>query len=461
MGIELFVFLIASLATVLTVSLKPKLFWPALVIVNIFGNGPRLMGYYLWDEALTIAILFGALMYLSVAHYPKERRPLSQHGLVFIIWIIYMITESVIGIAANNDPRIIRWVIFYTILVLLFFFIYYKRKVFTFPDFKQMALVVTITTLIYYAIYILQGNYYDRLLGDHGRFAAQFLRGPFAWAGSATAVIPTLIAMPAALFLIKDKSFSIRLLSWFSIFMMMGVGFYYDSRISWIIIFSCFIIYAFRMKLINIVVFVFILSLFFLVFVKNPAKNVSLFFKDLNESAQSLWISNSQQRSGNLTRKLQFEAGIKRLVDNPRTFLIGDGIYSHRFTIYPYIHSLDEAYLPKPKFFNKSHYEEYKQNEEHQIYRTTAFTGLLIDTGLIGMLLFIFNFVFMGIKLIVTRSANRNVFLITLLISFMWLFVNNISDVILVYLLIMPCGLIEQWNQASMAGIRNGMKNNA
>ena len=38
---------------ILLIARKPRLFWPALIVVNIFGNGPRIKGYMILDEVLT------------------------------------------------------------------------------------------------------------------------------------------------------------------------------------------------------------------------------------------------------------------------------------------------------------------------------------------------------------------------------------------------------------------------
>ena len=76
---------------------------------------------------------------------------------------------------------------------------------------------------------------------------------------------------------------------------------------------------------------------------------------------------------------------------------------------------------------------------------TEAITNLLVDTGMVGLLLLLINFVLVALQIFRFKgNPNRNVLVLSLFIMFGWLFVINIVDVTLFYLMIMPYGFLIQ-----------------
>ncbi len=445
---------LTSLSTVLIVILRPRWFWLMLVIVNIFGCGPKVFGYFFYDELLTACIILGLFLRLSMRNARQNKKPLSWHKLVFTLWIFYMVIESFVGILVNNDIRIFRWVLFYIILGLVSEILYREIDWFPFPSLRQFSLTVLITVTIYYIFYLAQGVRYEILEGQYGRFATQYVNLPFIFAGTAIAVFPTLISIPAAIHLLNDRKLKTGIIAWISIVLMTVVGFFYDSRISYVIIICCFLVSLGRLGFRKIFSFIAIFITIFVLYTRTPVNNTIAFLDELFQSTQTLWMPKSREREGDLTRKLQFEAGFMRIADNTKTFLFGDGIYSHRFVLYPIMTELHSKYISRETlttFYGIRGYRESREKaEESRIFRTTAFTGLLIDSGLIGMGLFILNFIFTFFKLLSKKSGFRNMLLVVLLLSFMWMFVNNISDIVLWYLLIMPNGLLESLNHQAV-----------
>lgn len=447
---EIIAAIIISCTMIAIVIKKPKLFWPLLIIANIAGNGPRLMGYIFWDELLTGSIVIGAFLRMSTAKTENQKNNSSHHKLIFAVWVVYMIIESVIGIAANNDLRIIRWTLFYCLLWGLSYILSLKNSEFAFPSVKHFSVIVLTTIIVYYSAYLLHGIIIESILEMPylGRFSAQFLEEGFLWSGSATAVFPALIAMPAALFVIDNDKFKIRILAWTAVIFMMTVGWYYDSRITWVVIFSVMLVSIKKIKFKTIIIFIVILLGVFIVFV--PSASVDLFYEylyDTFKSTQALW----DPTESDLTRQLQFEAGFLRLIDNAKTFFIGDGIYSHRVTIIPYIDALHTKYITKEGQYLIPGHKEKRDDLTGQltIFRTTAFSALLVDTGIIGMFLFTLLFVMTIYKLTIRRGGYKVVLMVVCFLAYMWMFNNNISEIILLYLFIMPYGIIEQLSRST------------
>jgi uncharacterized membrane protein len=122
---------------------------------------------------------------------------------------------------------------------------------------------------------------------------------------------------------------------------------------------------------------------------------------------------------------------------------VGDGIYSHKTTIIPALQKLYES-VPAAPITIKS-----QELRDDAFQRTTAFSALLIDTGVIGMLSLIMLFIFTAHKILSQKGPHRVVLLTTLFLTFTWQFSINMTGIFLFYLLFMPCGLIEQLSKTS------------
>ncbi len=448
MQIEITIATLIAVIVMILVAKKPKLFWPILIVGNIVGNGPRLFGHIFWDELITGAVILGTLVRIKISG--KLLRGMNDRTGFFLVWVGYMVMESIIGVIVNDDLRIIKWILYYLMLGMLVCLTSKNGERFPFPSKRSLSVLVLITTVIYCSAYIMHGMIFEILFGvpGLGRFMDQFMTEGFLWSGSAIAVFPMLLAMPVAIFAISDASRKVRILAMVSILMMMTVAFYYDSRISWVVIFSILLASFRRIRFAKVVPIVLIFSTVFVFNMPAPREQVGEFFSTIFETTQALWSPGE----GDITRQLQFKAGFLRLSDNPKTFFIGDGIYSHRSTIIPHMEELNRLYLPEQIFIQPGHKETY---DDTLIFRTTAFTALIVDTGIIGMMLLTLNFIFMACRVVMSKTSDRIMYLTMILLAYMWLTVNNISDVILLYLLNMPNGIIEQLSQDSSAVVHS------
>lgn len=436
-------FVLTAGAISLFVAARPKWFWLMLIIGGIVGCGPRISGYFFLDEIISGAAVLGALMRIAMLRSLKPLTPVakSAHRTLFSLWIGYMIMESVLGVVYNNDFRIIRWVLFYAMLGVISAITYYRSTQFPFPSFRHLCLVVVTVTSVLYAVYLGQGMYFESILGAHGRFLSQDM----IWAGSAYAVFPTLIAGPATIFILNDESRIVRLLAWVSIALMMSIALYYDSRISWLVLLCYFIAGMRKINVRNLVLVLALFGLSFSLYTREPLRQIGELGQSILEASQALWAPGRSD----VSRNLNLQVGFMRITDNPKSFFIGDGVYSHRFTGIPYVEELYSKYLPNQDFVIPGSRDDSRGLE---IWRTVGFTALLIDTGLIGMFLFGINWVFVALKLVRARVSSKALFLSMLGMSFMWLLSNNITDISLLYLLIMPQGLIDRWSRGDIAG---------
>ncbi len=448
---EMLLVLIIGFTLIGLVTKKPKLFWPLLIIVNILGVGPSLMKYFFWDKILTAFIVLGSLMRIAVDKgHPRDAIKRDDHKLIFILWIGYMIMESVRGVIVNSDPRIIFWIFFYALLGLLSYILYYRGKDFPFPPIRQFSLIVLVSVLLYNIALLAYGVIIENVMGiQYGRFAAQFLfRDSFVWAPPSISSYPVLIGMPAVIFAMNDRSFRVRMLVLASLAIMITAAFYYDSRAAYIVIFCILLVSLPKIRFSKIIVIILIFIPMF--YYSMGSQRIGQFFsEEILSSSQFVWAPSARD----LPRQKHTVAAFLRLTDNVVTFFVGDGMYSHKLTIIPYMQKLYEG-MPDAPITIKS-----QALRDDDFFRTNAFTALLIDTGIIGILPLIFLFIGTTYKVMARKGPHRAVLLSTLFLAFMWQFSVNTTGIALFYLLFMPCGLVDQLSKTStpIKPVRRGL----
>jgi len=408
---------------------KPDFFWLILIVISVGTAGLMIKGCCLIDEYFLACLLLGILISVLIKNicFCKEKHNFldSFHILAFSFFIFYMIIQVMRGFWLWGDFRILRWLVYYLMLGVLSYII--SKKPFLLFDARKISLIISLSAFFYFFFYLAHG-----ILSQTVRGINWFDLQGVEWSGTSYAMFPVVIAIPAAIFLLKDRFLFYQLLGGLLLGLMVIVSFYYGSRISILTIFV-FLLFGFisfvvkKPKKIIILTVLSLLTLITLVLFIIGSKNIMDYYRILFGNRYEAW----RQAGGDLDRYIHFRASFDAVNDNWSTLLFGYGIYSHRYILAPYLQKFVNRYLPGVVV--------------EGITRTEGFTALLVDTGWIGLLLFTLNFLLVIVKnLLIKKSTNRILFILVVLITFCWLLISNIHDIILLYLLIMPSGLILQ-----------------
>ncbi len=438
------IILYVTIGFVLTglVALKPKRFWPLLIIVTVGTAGIMVGGKYTFlDEYLTACILFGGFLALSLGavHLRKERENIWEqfHKWVFLLMVGYMIVQSLQGLMVLESLRKIRWVVYYGMLGITAFMV--SNKGFPVPSRRKVSLIVSGSALVYLISYLLHGLLTETLRGI-SRFEVQ----PGEWSTTAYALFPLVIAIPSAIFLFGDRDYKYRLVGWATLIAGILAAFYYYSRTSWLVIFAFLFIALFKLGLRKVLLlllcFLLVFGLYFGTGNRGElTRRANSFLGELSRSAQSIRFWDVSSRT-DIDRKVHLQVGFISVAENWKTFLFGYGFRTHGIVISPYLKRLYEDHgLPQLA-------AKVKDDEG-----TEGFTALLVDTGWVGMLLLGMNFLFVAHKILIQKkNPNRIILLLSLFFAFLWLPVINMVDIMLFYLLIMPGGLLVQLSRHKM-----------
>jgi hypothetical protein len=428
------------------VARRPKLFWPMLVIGSITTSGIIVAREFTFlDEFFLGAVIFGGFMAISLGavtlYKPHEDKWDYIHRLMFFLMIIYMIIECARGMILLESLRKIRWIIYFSMLGVLSFML--SKKAFSVPNRRKLSLIISISTLIYFVTYTVYG-----LFSQWFRKVDIWSLETVEWASTAYAIFPVIIAVPACLFLIKEKKRIYRWIGLTTLISALITAFFYDSRVAWLVIIAFLIIslpfLGFRKSIIFFLIFFIILNLTIYYFWPEW-RTFSQFKGELLRSTLSILNVYKPENPDKVRRILIQVILAKDFWGDWKSLLFGYGFRAHGYIVGPYI---------ADKFSNDLDplLEGLKKQGSSE-----AFTALLVDSGLFGMLLLAINFLLTARNVLKRTKFNlkdyRIVLLLVLPLMFSWLFVINLVDIVLFYLIIMPNGLLIQLSRFESAEV--------
>ena len=426
-------FAIIGFIVLLTIALKPRLFWQILTMVTVGTGGLVIQNFGFTDEYLVGCIFLGIFLAMSIGAIRFKNNRVDSweqlHKWIFLIMAVYMFTQSVRGMLIWEELRKIRWPVYFGTLGVLSFLI--SHPTFSVPSPRKLSFTVVITSLVYFTLYVAIGMFYEIVLGVP-RCKIQNV----SWGGSTYAAFLLVIVMPAIFLLINDKNRVYRKMSWAALIIITFQSFYYDSRVSWLCILSFFIISlrrtGFRRSIYYLLIFIIFLGIYFQLIAPEwyTLKNVSKVMVD--SIIYRLFVL---QEGGYLGRGAHIRIAFPIISKNWHTFLFGYGFRASVSLIGPEL----------ARVYTKYRSYGIAQRMAGAKGSTVGFTNLLTDTGVIGMLLLIMNFFLVARKIFVlNKTQSRNFFLLSLLLTYLWLIITNPLDIILFYLIIMPSGLLIQ-----------------
>jgi len=427
-------YVIVGLGILVAVARRPSLFWPMLIIAAVFSAGLMVKEYTFIDEGFVGCVLIAGIMAISIrairVRNKQENIWEHLHEWIFYLMTIYLVVESIRGMLWWEDFGKMRWVVFFAMLGILAFMM--AKGDFPRLKRKAMLLIIAGSILAYFIIYLASGLIIENVLGG-SRWSAQTIE----WPSTAYAFFPLIIGMPAAIMLLSERNRSLRWIGWAVILLSIICAFYYQSRVSliYMLILSPFLL--FKLNIRRVVLLITVILIIFGLFMgagynKKFTDQIVFFRYDLSRTIEGLrnWDTNQ----ADIDRKVHLEAGFSSIKDNWESLFFGYGYRTHGVMIGPQLRTLWES----------KGFPEVAKGVAYDT-STEGFTAFLVDTGLIGMLLLIMNFLLVGRRILMQKTnRNRPIFLIALAFAFLWIFVINMLDIVLFYLLIMPSGLLLQ-----------------
>lgn len=436
LSFNLVFFGILGLVALMAIILRPKLFWPVLIVFSV-GTGGILANQYTYvDEYLVGCLIVGLMINWLLKHSSLHSAPADRlgkmHRFVFFLFVVYMIINSSYGIIMLESFRKVRWIM-YHVMIGAIAFIITRNNVFT-PNARKVSFLVAFTGLGYFLYYLFCGLYFHFLLGMD-----KFVFQRITWGTPAYTLFPVVIIIPATLILLRDDSHVYRIIGIITIVLGLITSIYYECRAA-VLVTVVYVILSFYVVGLKKVITRYSLPYLFLAgfLVVNFISNIEGSFSQEYLGVLKT-ISSPGESMKDLDRYLCLRISYLPLLRGISYFLFGYGYNAHSSVLYPYAQA----------YFGDFYSGMREVDPEVGVEAATAF---IVDTGLIGCLLLMLNLCFIWRRISKVKSRIRPALLISVLMIFLWSFVINYRDFVLFYLMIMPSGILEQLSKAGQNG---------
>lgn len=379
----------------------------------VWGCGPRLFGYSLLDE-IVLTVVSAYMVLFRRRELWTITNGLRQNPVYWMptVFCLFLACHSLVSLFVLNDPRMVKWTIVFAatpfMIALLPRWLSGRDALDRVP-----SRFVSVHIYLYFTAYIFQGVLGEFFIGDWGRFHTQEIY----WQGSSLAVMPVMVLF-ATCFFFPEQYLGRWQDKLFLGFILSLCSFFFDSRILQLLL-ICAPVAGLFLYWKGYRHWIAMLASFACCFLLN----VTIVNKDIDikRYAISVWeeappevakgyLSGTQKlpiidaleegvvsltKSANLVkplendidRKVQLEAGVELVTRRESTLqaLFGTGFYTHRYEIVDIMQNkyaearLGSVGLPS---------DVGADDKARPVFRTTAMTGYITDTGILGLVLF-------------------------------------------------------------------------
>ena len=416
---------------------NPDNFLKLFLVSIIIGPGAKIEGYPVLDEFWLIMLLLGLFLRKfitakSTAKVP-ETKNYNLHDKTFMLLTIYFLFQSFRGGIWLDDPRMLRWVIFFIIISLTFFvFSNYKGSI----DSNYVSKIVFYSATLYFLLYFFSGYIYELITGLSKIGKIQFLYVT----GVSTASFLVVIFLIALIILNeRNKSFnnnikSINLIITIGFFIVVMTLVYYDSRSGIFAILSIlglnFLFQILQKNKRGVLQFFLIVS--FLIGYQFWAVNYSDSDRSIQnflpiDSELNFVVPKSLAQEKGRARTTAPKASFNFITEDTFHALFGYGWYMSRYELIEPIQQMRKQEQMIRLNLSKD-----------KPYQASGAIALMVDTGFIGVFLYLLNLLLGFSAILKSQNKSKYVVSIVYLIVIPWSFIGTISPLLIFYFWVMP-----------------------
>lgn len=428
---------------------KNGCFLPTLSGVVLCTCGLIPFGYSLIDEiaiGLTIILVHGLRQSTSGSGQSRwqtgaRNSGVGLHELIYTAIIWYFAIEAIRGIftfeggSILDNVRKLRWVAYFAFLLILPSLLARRPGLAAHPK----ALIVSIQKagILYVSVYICTGLFYEHVL-NLSRYEMQPGHSrAFLWGTTAYALFPVVLVFPLSLISLSSNRNSTRRLAIVSILLWSGASFYYASRATSIIIALNIILQAIQLIMernaLKVVVrglLLTVLGMVFLILDDN---------REFADDIQKIWATvaspdHVENEANDLDRFVETVAAFRTISATPYNFLFGYGYRMSGKVIGLYLAEVTGEY-------SQTLLQQAAGRDWSDIGMEAA-AAFMIDGGAIGATLVVLLHVATAYRIWRSRCKYRLLYIGCTISAGAWLFVIDIRDVILYFIMLMPHGIL-------------------
>lgn len=468
----LYIFIIISSLCIL--SNKPARIVPIIVVLAVLGCGPGIGGRYFLDEAgIAISILFVAItswreFWSKIGNTAKSLTPLDA---LFVGFAAYYAGQSARTFAGLHEWSALIYGAYFLYVVGVYAVLraygvdrlQWQRFRVAFGQFcldVGFSEILAATVIAYNLLYVGQGltaEFFAWIQGVSGELPARFSTQGISWSGSAYAVLPNLLSVALMPSLASRRPILAAL--WLGSLIVVALVF--DSRVA-LALAGTGVLIAISAQLRtgwrSMAIVLGVAAILGVALVGNSAK-VEKTVVDALRGVSFLVHPRIEDRidAGDYDRYAHFRAGFLAIGRDPCTLLLGYGTMMHRVVLGEHIVKVfmgntaySKLYLAAKKAEAESgiRLESAEAPERNSLFvrgsRSTSFTSMLVDGGLLGILLMyscLTSTIILTLRALQRRQLSWQAVAASILSTALlmgWPTVVFLLDVSLFWLLLMP-----------------------
>ena len=431
-------------------------FLPIISACALITTGLIPRGLSLLDELL-LAFGIGLLLWT-----PPDRdgpdasspdRPLARaHQLAFTLLSLYLFAESIRGAAEFegadflDNLRKLRWSLLFLLLLVMGFLLPRRRN--RAGDGKAIAIGTMYGGIWYVIGYLVTGIVAESVFGI-GRYDLQPGHpSAFLWGTTAYALFPVVVAIPATIICATSPERHLRTGAIVSFVLWAVTTYYYNSRATLLAIIGFAGLWFWQWLGARARRF-FVPGLLAGIVVAGVAlrslNSDSVFVGDLLK----IWYtvatpSEVASQPNDLDRYVEIGAAFRAINASPGHWLFGYGYRMSGTVIAPFL--AEVAGELSPIYYGRVMAKDWNNMP------VEGLAALVLDSGMIGLVLILWIYYLLARRIWLGGSPMRLVLIGSLLLGFTWLFVIDIRDIALYFLILVPGGWLTTLAECGKAG---------
>tara|TARA_Y100000389_G_scaffold203706_1_gene253122 strand:+ start:1132 stop:2445 length:1314 start_codon:yes stop_codon:yes gene_type:complete len=418
---------------------KPDNFFKLFLASIIIGSGAKIEGYPVLDEFLIIMILFGLFfrkfLIKRLSTEEKKNKNYNLHEKAFMLLIIYFLFQSLRGGIWLEDPRMLRWVIFF-IIIAITFFIFSNLKQTINPE--NVNKIVLYSATIYFLLLFILSYIYELLTGKSKAGVLQdlYISGSTVSTFTIVIYVIALITFNQINTSIKKNIKGLNLFVFLSFIIVTSTTVYYDSRAGIFTILGALglnFLFQFLQKnkrgiLQFFLIVSFLIGYQFWAINYSDNRKIQDFLPIDSELNLAIPENLAQQNEGQgRARLLAPKASFNFIKEDLFHALFGYGWYMSRYELIEPIQQM------------RKHEQLIRLNiSKDKPYNAAGAIALMVDTGFIGIFLYLLNLYLGFLAILKSQNKNKYVISIVYLSVVLFSFVGTLTSVLLFYFWVMP-----------------------
>lgn len=419
---------------------NPDNFFKLFLASIIIGSGAKIEGYPVLDEFLVIMLLVGfflrKFLIKRLSTEIKKDKNYNLHEKAFMLLIIYFLFQSLRGGIWLEDPRMLRWVIFF-IIIAISFFIFSNLKQTINPE--NVTKIVLYSTTIYFLLLFVLSYIYELSTGKSKSGVLQdlYISGSTVSTFTIVIYVIAIITFNQINTNIKKNIKGLSLFVLLSFIIVTSTVVYYDSRAGVFTILGAlglnFLFQFLQRNKRGILQFFLIVSFligyqFWAINFSESDRKIQDFLPIDSELNLVLPQNLAQQYEGQgRARLLVPKASFNFLKEDLFHALFGYGWYMSRYELIETIQQM------------RKHEQLIRLNfSKDNPYQAAGAIAIMVDTGFIGIFLYLLNLLLGFLAILKSQNKNKYVISIVYLSVVLFSFVGTLTSVLLFYFWVMP-----------------------